>query len=68
MAGGNVTDRELKIKAIQYRQRLLKYIRQAGAGHTGGDLSCVDILNVLYNRVLKVSPETFNDRPPNRPL
>jgi len=56
-----VTDRELRIKAIQYRQRLLKYIRQGGAGHTGGDLSCFDILNVLYNRVLSVSPETFND-------
>ena len=36
----------------------------AGAGHTGGSLSCVDILNVLYNRVLRVSPETFGD--PNR--
>ena len=56
-----MTDRELRIKAIQYRQRLLKYIRQGGAGHTGGDLSCFDILNVLYNRVLSVSPETFND-------
>jgi transketolase len=61
MAGGNVTDRELKIKGIQYRQRLLKHIKQAGAGHTGGDLSCVDILNVLYNRVLSVSPETIAD-------
>lgn len=56
-----MTDLELKIKAIQYRQKLLKYIKQAGAGHTGGDLSCVDILNVLYNRILNVSPETFED-------
>lgn len=56
-----MTDRELKIKSIQYRQKLLEYIKQAGAGHTGGDLSCIDILNVLYNRVLNVSPETFAD-------
>jgi transketolase len=33
----------------------------AGAGHTGGSLSCVDILSVLYNRILRVSPGTFND-------
>jgi len=56
-----MTDRELKIKSIQYRQKLLEYIKQAGAGHTGGDLSCIDILNVLYNHVLHVSPEKFDD-------
>jgi len=56
-----VTDCELKIKSIRYRQKLLEYIKQAGAGHTGGDLSCIDILNVLYNRVLNVSPEAFDD-------
>ena len=43
---------------------MLKYIVQAGAGHTGGSLSCLDILNVLYNRVLNVSPANFED--PNR--
>jgi transketolase len=56
-----VTDDELKIKSIQYRKKLLKYIKKANAGHTGGSLSCVDILNVLYNRVLNVSPDNFND-------
>ena len=56
-----MTDRELQLKSIQYRIRLLKYIKMAGAGHTGGSLSCVDILNVLYNRILKVSPESFAD-------
>ena len=56
-----MTDRELKIKSIDYRKKLLKYIKLAKAGHTGGSLSCVDILNVLYNRILNVSPENFND-------
>jgi transketolase len=56
-----MTHRELYLKSIQYRIKLLKYIKMAGAGHTGGSLSCVDILNVLYNRILNVSPETFND-------
>ncbi|UCD53596.1 MAG: transketolase [Phycisphaerales bacterium] len=51
----------MKIKSIRYRKKLLRYIKQAGAGHTGGDLSCVDILNVLYNRILNVSPATFDD-------
>jgi transketolase len=56
-----MTDAELRIKSIQYRIRLLKHIKKAGAGHTGGSLSCVDILNVLYNRILNVSPESFAD-------
>jgi len=56
-----MTDAEMRIKSIQYRMRLLKYIKKAKAGHTGGSLSCVDILNVLYNRVLNVSPESFTD-------
>ena len=59
-----MTDRELRLKSIRYRRDLLRFIHHAGAGHTGGSLSCVDILNVLYNRVLRVSPETFGD--PNR--
>jgi len=56
-----VTDLELKIKSIQYRKKLLRYIKMAKAGHTGGDLSCIDILNALYNRILNVSPRTFDD-------
>ena len=56
-----MTDHELTVKSIQYRIKLLKYIKMAGAGHTGGSLSCVDILNELYNRILKVTPETFRD-------
>ncbi len=47
---------ELTRKSWHYRRRLLHFIKLAGAGHTGGSLSCVDILNVLYNRVLRVSP------------
>jgi transketolase len=56
-----MTDHELELKSIRYRRDLLRYIFHAGAGHTVGSLSCVDILNVLYNRVLRVSPETASD-------
>lgn len=53
------THSELARKSLQYRRAVLRCIRQAGAGHTGGSLSCTDILNVLYNRILRVTPETF---------
>ncbi|MEJ8842916.1 transketolase [Lacibacter sp. H375] len=55
-----MTTEELKIKSINYRKKILKYIVGANAGHTGGSLSCTDILNVLYNHVLNVSPQNFS--------
>jgi transketolase len=55
------TDKDLEIKSITYRRNLLKYIKKANAGHTGGDLSCIDIINVLYNDVLNVSPDDFGN-------
>ena len=54
-----LTERDLQRKSLQYRKALLRLIKTCGAGHTGGDLSCLDILNVLYNRIMRVSPETF---------
>jgi transketolase len=56
-----LTDRDLALKSLRYRRGVLTAIKYAGAGHTGGSLSCVDILNVLYNRVLRVTPATFKD-------
>ena len=53
-------DQDLVRKSIEYRKNILKYIYHAKAGHTGGSLSCVDILNVLYNRVMNVGPGNFN--------
>jgi len=56
-----MTDRELALKSVHYRRTVLRIIKEAGAGHTGGSLSCVDILNVLYNDVLNVSPAACAD-------
>jgi transketolase len=56
-----LTDDELSLKSWHYRRHLLRIIKQAGAGHTGGGLSCIDILNVLYNRILNISPATRHD-------
>jgi transketolase len=54
-----MTIHELTKKSVEYRKNILKYIFHANAGHTGGSLSCIDILNVLYNYVMNVSPENF---------
>lgn len=59
-----MNERDLRRKSIEYRKTILTIIHQAKAGHTGGSLSCVDILNVLYNHVMNVSPQNFDD--PNR--
>ena len=49
----------LRLKSIAYRRAVLGMIHRARAGHTSGDLSCIDVLCVLYNHVLNVSPDTF---------
>jgi transketolase len=56
-----LNDQQLALKSLRYRRKIIEVIKQAGAGHTGGDLSSTDILNVLYNRILRVSPATFGD-------
>jgi hypothetical protein len=41
-----LTERDLQRKSLQYRKTLLRLIKACGSGHTGGDLSCLDIINV----------------------
>jgi transketolase len=55
-----LTERELEEKSIRYRRTIIE-IKACGAGHNAGDLSRVDILNVPYNRILRVNPATFED-------
>lgn len=59
----NITHRlkSMKSKSVELRRSLLKYIYNAKAGHTGGSLSCLDILIVLYNEVMNVDPNNFSD-------
>lgn len=49
----------LRYKSILYRRMVLTMIYTAKAGHTGGSLSCMDILNVLYNHVMDITPDNF---------
>ncbi len=51
----------LKKKSIKYRKIILEIIFNSGAGHTGGSLSCVDILNVLYNSTMNINPKNYLD-------
>ncbi|MEI7848524.1 MAG: transketolase [Chloroflexota bacterium] len=51
----------LQAKSLLYRKTLLKLIFAAKAGHIGGSLSCVDLLNVLYNHVMNITPENFGE-------
>lgn len=53
---------ELKIKANEHRIAILDMIHKANSGHTGGSLSAIDILTVLYygevrgHRLMKFNP------------
>ena len=58
--------KDLQLKSIEYRKTILEIIYNGKAGHTAGSLSCIDILNVLYNRVLNINPQNFNNTDRNR--
>jgi len=55
-----MTTTELRRKSIEYRKAILTSIHSGGAGHTAGSLSCVDIINVLYNHTMNISPANFD--------
>jgi transketolase len=56
----NETIRTLEQKSILYRRTVLHIIYTAKAGHTGGSMSCVDVLNVLYNHTMNITPQNFD--------
>ena len=47
-------NKELHLKAEQLRLKLINLIYSGGTGHTGGDLSVLNLLTVLYNHTLHV--------------
>ena len=52
--------KNLELKSLEYRKKILEVIFNGGAGHTAGSLSCIDILNVLYNKILDINPNNFS--------
>ncbi len=47
-------NKALHLKAEQLRLKLIDLIYSGGTGHTGGDLSVLNLLTVLYNHTLRV--------------
>lgn len=52
---------ELTRKAYELRHDIIEMIHNSSAGHVGGDLSVIDILTVLYFKVMNVSYEKKDD-------
>jgi len=49
--------KELKKKAVGIRKDVLKMLTAAGSGHTGGSLSIIEILIVLYYSEMRNDPK-----------
>ncbi len=52
---------ELMLISERSRKRLLEIICSAKAGHTGGDLSCLNVLTALYFEILNINTENLDD-------
>lgn len=48
---------QLKLQAEKDRRRLIEIIYSANAGHTGGDLSCLNMMTALYFEIMNINPE-----------
>lgn len=46
-----------EVKTAQLRQNILKMLCLAKSGHSGGSLSCVEILYSLYYNVMQIDPK-----------
>ena len=53
---------ELKYFATEIRLNTLETLNHLGFGHYGGSLSVVEILAVLYGKVMDMTPEQFKKK------
>ncbi|MBN2406473.1 MAG: transketolase [Elusimicrobia bacterium] len=44
-------------RSLQFRKEIMLMLNKAGSGHSGGSLSCIDILNVLYYYEMRHRPK-----------
>ncbi len=53
----------MNLKALSFtcRKNVLDMIKEAGAGHIGGDFSVMDILITLYFKQMNISPDNMDD-------
>ena len=52
---------QLKLTSERSRKRLMEIICSAKAGHTGGDLSCLNMLTALYFHTLNINKDSLSD-------
>lgn len=52
---------ELKAIASEIRMNVIKMITEAGSGHPGGSLSCIEILVALYFAQMNINPKEPNN-------
>ncbi len=52
-----MTIKDLKLQAEKSRHRLIEIIYSANAGHTGGDLSCLNMMTALYFDIMNITPQ-----------
>jgi len=52
---------DLKLQAEKSRRRLMEIIYNARAGHTGGDLSILNVMTALYFHVLNVDKDNLDN-------
>ncbi|EJF81433.1 Transketolase 2 [Candidatus Bartonella washoeensis] len=57
----NKADTVNAIYALRLRLKILDFIRKAKSGHTAGNLSCIDLIYVLYKYILRISLTLLHD-------
>lgn len=57
-------EKKIQIEILEIKKDILKMIYLAQSGHPGGSLSCVNILYILYNKIMKLNKNNpkWNDR------
>ncbi|MDR0698036.1 MAG: transketolase [Tannerella sp.] len=56
--------KELELQSERNRKRLMEIVFKAKAAHIGGDLSCLNVLTVLYFDIMNLNPA--NPKDPDR--
>lgn len=57
----NLDAEQLQNKTRELRGKILAMLCEAGSGHSGGSLSSIDIMAVLYNKIMNHDPKNPKD-------
>ena len=57
MSLSKAEEKEALLDILGIKKDILKMIYLAQSGHPGGSLSCVNILYILYKKILKIDPK-----------